>query len=161
MDIRQAIESSIEPESFPEIVRAYVELHEDKLITKRHEERLQELVKDSTLRIRRQYGRTIVEVGPYNSPQTIYLAKTEKNAHFSLAYTLSMNPAFYAAREDRNAKRRKALDDPQFIERLQSNLNEILELQAKVKALRKTVLADADEAEIRYQVREAIDQAGK
>jgi hypothetical protein len=103
--------SSIEDTRVPDAIAAHADKRAGKPVTKTDAEQLEAQL-GVPVRIRRQYGMTHVSWGTYKEERSILLAHSESNVRWPTGEELrKKEPAYFGARDDRNAARKKLLQE--------------------------------------------------
>lgn len=108
------VKSSMEDIRIPDAIAAYANERAGKPVTKTDAARLEARL-SIPVRIRRQFGMTHVLWGTLDE-HAILLAHTETNVHWPSGQELrEKEPAYFAARDKRNAARRQLLNEHQSL----------------------------------------------
>lgn len=136
--------SSIEDTRVPDTIAAHADKRAGKPVTKTDAEQLSTQL-GVPVRIRRQYGMTNVSWGTYKEERSILLAHSESNVRWPTGDELrKKEPAYFGARDERNAARRRLLqehasprdaDAASTICRAASAIAKIREAQAELEKL--------------------------
>ena len=115
--ILSLVESTIEDTRIPDAIAEYASKRADKPVTKTDAEKLQAQL-GVPVRIRRQYGMTHVSwaagegLNPWSDERSILLAHSETNVRWPSGTALrSKERAYFGARDERNADRKKLLGE--------------------------------------------------
>lgn len=108
------IESSIEDTRVPDAIAAHADKRAGKLVTKTDAEQLEAQL-GTRVCIRRQYGMTHIAWAVGNvEKHSILLGHNESNVHWPTGEDLrKKEPAYFSARDERNAARKKLLAEHQ------------------------------------------------
>jgi uncharacterized protein (UPF0147 family) len=133
--------SSIEDTRVPDAIAAHADKRAGKPVTKTDAEQLEAQI-GIPVRIRRQYGMTHVSWGTYKEERSILLAHSESNVRWPTGEELrKKEPAYFGARDYRNAARKKllqehvAIADQSAICRAASAIAKLREAQAELEKL--------------------------
>ncbi len=157
-DLATLIEARVEASEPQTMIVNYLRTREGKPLTIRDEKALRELTGDVELYIRKQYGMTHIEWGGYGRAKG-YKGGSLLIAHSTTGVTVKMenverhNIAYFGAAVDRNAKRKKALDDTPTLERVVFLSKQLLEAKAELEKLMEYGTPLEPD---RYAVREAL-----
>jgi hypothetical protein len=109
------VKSSMEDIRVPDAIAAYANERAGKPVTKTDATRLEARL-GIPVHIRRQLGMTHVSWGTRDDEHSILLAYTETNVHWPSGQELrEKEPAYFAARDKRNAARRHLLNEHQTL----------------------------------------------
>lgn len=115
------VKSSMEDTRCPDAIAAYADKRVGKPVTKTDAAQLEAQL-GIPVRIRRQYGMTHISWtteptgGSTRTEHSILLAHSETNVHWPSSHELrAKEPAYYSARDERNAARRKLLNEHQLL----------------------------------------------
>ena len=70
-----------------------------------------------------RYGKMYIQVGPWSAHEELTVGHSEANVFVNVNYILENNARYYSARDERNAKRRIALQHPEIFEQLATAIN--------------------------------------
>ena len=114
-NVIQLINDQIEDTNTTEQIIATLEKYNHSPLTIKHQNILKEQV-NPTCRINKQYGMTHIEWFYQDSHwrQAIVVANQEKHVLIDTKWIIENNPAYFAARQERNAKRKAILDSTNF-----------------------------------------------
>lgn len=135
------VKSSMEDTRIPDAIAAYADKRAGKPVTKTDAAKLETQL-GVPVRIRRQYGMTHVTWTPSpifpRDEHSILLAHSETNVSWPSAADLRAKEPAYAARDDRNAARRKLLNEWQLLRgALHANQTSIVRAAATLIKLRE------------------------
>jgi hypothetical protein len=173
-DIEQQIlalvESSIEDTRVPDAIAAHADKRAGKPVTKTDAEQLEASL-GVPVRIRRQYGMTQVSWTVGNGPDphepSILLAHRETNVTWPTGDELrAKEPAYFGARDERNAARRKLLAEHHRFERIPSVEPSVVERAAaaviKLREAREELMQVLDYGQplnvVRYPVEKLAEK---
>lgn len=150
--ILSLVESSIEDTRVPDAIAAYADKRAGNPVTKTDAEQLSAQLGVPT-RIRRQYGMTHVSwavgegLNPWSDERSILLAHSETNVRWpSGAELRAKEPAYFGARDERNAALKKLLAEhhqmdripyinPSIVERAAAAVTKLRDARAELDAL--------------------------
>jgi hypothetical protein len=159
------VESSMEDTRVPDAIAAYADKRVGKPVTKTDAAQLEAQLGVS-VRIRRQYGMThvswTISEGPPHDEHSILLAHSETNVHWPSGHELrAKEPAYFAARDERNAARKALLSahhrtplNPSHIERAAAAI-------VKLRAAQDELLQLVDHGQPMHVVRYAVEKLTK
>jgi len=160
------IESSMEDTKIPNAIAAYADKRAGKTVTKTDAAQLGSQL-GIPVRIRRQYGMTHVSWATSGSSScdehSILLAHSETNVHWpSGAELRAKEPAYFAARDERNAARQALLSAHHEIERLPyihpSHIERAAAAIVKLRAAREELSQLVDYGQPMHVMRHAIEK---
>lgn len=137
------LESSMEDSRIPDAIAAYADKRAGKAITKTDAMQLGAQL-GVPVRIRRQHGMTHVSWTPAGATpdeHSILLAHSETNVHWPSAPELrKKEPAYFAARDERNEARRALLAEHHQIDRSPSRLERAAAAIMKLREAQEELL---------------------
>lgn len=149
--ILTSIESSMEDTRIPDAIAAYADKRAGKTVTKTDAEQLEAQI-GIPIRIRRQYGMTHVSWTTWTTSgsssrdeHSILLAHSETNVRWPSSHELrAKEPAYFAARDERNAARKALLSAHHKNERLPPHIERTAAAIVKLREAREELLQLAD-----------------
>lgn len=165
------LESSIEDTRVPDAIAAHADKRAGKPVTKADAAQLEAQLGVS-VRIRRQYGMTHIawsisdETAPWRDERSILLAHSESGVRWPTGAALRQKePAYFGARDERNAARQKLLAEQHQLDRIPyvnpSQVERAAAAIAKLRAARKELLGLIDYGQPLYVVRSPIEKLAK
>jgi len=136
MTLQEFIASRMEPSEPQETILKVLAEHDGKRLTKKHIEAVAKAINDPSIRIIKQYGMTQIEWGCWTQTDgkeggRLLVAYSVTNVVIDVEDIKDKNPAYFVAREARNAKRQAAIESPKCDELAKA----LEELKAAKKAL--------------------------
>jgi hypothetical protein len=133
------VKSRMEPTEPADTILKILTENNGKRLDKRIVDKLQ-LATGQKIRDRRQYGMTSLTYGGYDETGgrqggCLYLAHQEKNVVIDVEYVKEHNPAYFKARDERNADRIALLTQPEEFKELAMWINHYIEAVANIKRL--------------------------
>jgi hypothetical protein len=161
------LESSLEDTRVPNAIAEHADKRAGKPVTTKDAEQLSALL-GLPVRIRRQYGMTSVAwavvgaVHPWSAERTILLAHGDTNIRWPSGVELrAKEPAYFAARDERNAKRRALLSEhagarTSAVRKAAAAIAKLREARAELDAL-----LDYEQPmyAVRYEVEKLVEKA--
>lgn len=159
------VESSIEDTRVPDAIAAHATKRAGKPVTKTDAEQLEAQL-DVPVRIRRQYGMThvawAVGVGqnPWSDERSILIAHSDTSVRWPTGDELRQKePAYFAARDERNGQRRKLLQEHQTMRDAdESTVSQAARAIVKLREAREELLKLIDYGQPLHVVRYPIEK---
>lgn len=156
------VESSMEDTRAPDAIASYADKRAGKPVTKTDAAQLEAQL-GIPVRIRRQCGMTHVSWGSARDEHSILLAHSETNVHWPRGQELrAQAPAYFDARDSRNAARQALLSAHHQIERLpgirQSHIERAAAAIVKLRAAQEELMQLVDYGQPMHVVREALEK---
>jgi hypothetical protein len=139
IDIRKMIEDRIESTHPQNAILEFLAERQGQKVDKRLIAKLQESI-DKSIKYIRGFPGTAIEWGGYGSNGglmggCLVLSYNTKNVMINTAFIEENNPPYFAGVKKRNEERRKALDKPEDIAKLEEAIEQFVEAARVIKSL--------------------------
>jgi len=168
------IESSIEDSRVPDAIAAHAEKRAGKPVTKTDAEQLEKTL-GVPVRISRRYGSTLIAwavgkgTNPWLEERSIQLSHSETGARWPSGEKLRASaPAYFEARDERNAARRTLLQEHQTLRNAiggetpdpddESAICRVAQAIVKLRAAREELFGLIDDGQPLHVVRSAVEK---
>lgn len=150
------VEDTIEDTRIPDAIAVHAGKRAGKPVTKVDAKALTDEL-GIEIRIRRQYGMTHVSWGPYVAEQSILLAHTDTGVCWPTSAALQeKNPAYFRARDERNAQRKVILGERrELAAQAAAAVVKLREAQAELEAL---IEFDAPLHIVRFDIKKMVEE---